>query len=142
MNDPVSTIKKFHTRIGEFELGKFDTLQGLGCRVELEELNDDGLTPLTLLPSRVRLTRAPSRQTLKVWQWFSHIKANRSRLDATITAVSEDGSAVVRWSLRGVAPLHWSGLGMSPSENPALDTEELELIFQEIADMELVNQDV
>ena len=129
--DPAVSVC-FVVQIDDHQLGAFNSCEGLGCEVILEQREEGGNNsyvwqlPTRLKYSNVKLTRPITRDTEKVAQWFASMATGFTRRTATIQAMTLDGTVVAEWSLAGVVPVRWQGPSLSP-DSPKVATETVEI---------------
>ena len=96
-------------------LGSFNSCEGLGCEVVIEEREEGGNNafvwqlPTRMKYSRVKLTRAVGGDSAKLTTWLAEFAATAQRQVATITAFTGDGVKVAAWTLQEVIPVRWTG---------------------------------
>jgi phage tail-like protein len=122
----------FAVNIDGNDLGTFNSCDGLGCEVVIEQREEGGNnTFVWQLPSRlkytnVRFTRPLGADTSKVASWFASMTAGVRRRTATIQVMSGDGKVVATWELDGVVPVRWSGPSLNlDSPKVAIETVEI-----------------
>jgi phage tail-like protein len=122
----------FSVEIDDTSLGSFNSCDGLGCEVVMEQREEGGNNSFVWqLPTRikygnVKLTRPVSQDSAKLTDWLARFVTGVTRQTATISARSPDNEVVASWSLDGVIPVRWSGPQLSP-DSPKIATETLEL---------------
>ncbi|GGK23299.1 phage tail protein [Pilimelia terevasa] len=122
----------FVVRIDDADLGVFNSCDGLGCEVVLEQREEGGNNghvwqlPTRLKYSTVKLSRPVTADSAKVLRWFAGLAHGITRKTATIEARTLDGTLVTSWALQGVVPVRWTGPQLSP-DSPKVATETLEL---------------
>jgi phage tail-like protein len=113
-SDPALSVC-FAVKIDDDDLGIFNSCEGLGCEVVIEQREEGGNNAfIWQLPSRlkytnVKFTRPLSADTAKVAKWFASMTSGVTRRTATIQAMRGDGSVVATWELAGVIPVRWTG---------------------------------
>jgi phage tail-like protein len=129
--DPAVSVC-FDVKIDDVALGWFNSCDGLGCEVVLEQREEGGNNGFVWqLPTRikygnVKLTRPVGRDSGKLTDWLAGFAAGVRRQTATISAMTIDGEVVASWELDGVVPVRWTGPSLSP-ESPKVATETVEL---------------
>ena len=122
----------FSVKIDDDELGSFNSCDGLGCEVVIEQREEGGNNGFVWqLPTRikygnVKLTRPVGKDSAKLTAWLASFATGVTRQTATITARGSDNEIVASWSLDGVIPVRWSGPQLSP-DSPKVATETVEL---------------
>jgi phage tail-like protein len=123
----------FSVEVGdEASLGSFNSCDGLGCEVVIEQREEGGNNGFVWqLPTRVKygnvkLTRPVSQDSAKLTAWLVSFATGVKRQTATISARGPDNQIVASWSLDGVIPVRWSGPQLSP-DSPKVATETIEL---------------
>jgi phage tail-like protein len=105
----------FAVKIDDDDLGTFNSCEGLGCEVVIEQREEGGNNSfIWQLPSRlkytnVKFTRPLSPDTAKVARWFASMTGGVTRRTATIQVMRGDGTVVATWELDGVIPVRWTG---------------------------------
>ena len=129
--DPAVSVC-FVVTLDDMDLGAFNSCEGLGAEVVLEQREEGGNNgfvwqlPTRLKYSNVKLSRPLGPDTMKVARWFSSMTGGVTRKTATIVAKSSDDVEVARWSLQDVVPVRWSGPSLN-LDSPKVATEVLEL---------------
>ncbi len=122
----------FAVKIDGNDLGTFNSCEGLGCEVVIEQREEGGNNAfIWQLPSRlkytnVKFTRPLGADTAKVAKWFASMTAGVKRRMATIKVMSGDGKVVATWELDGVVPVRWSGPSLN-LDSPKVATETVEI---------------
>ena len=127
----------FSVRIDDDELGWFNTCEGLGLEVVIEQREEGGNNGFVWqLPTRIKypnikLTRPLTKDTEQVAKWFARTIAGGAARGApqktgSICAMRADGSVVAEWNLLAVVPVRWTGPSLS-TESPKVSTETLEI---------------
>ena len=122
----------FAVMIDGNDLGTFNSCEGLGCEVVIEQREEGGNNAFVWqLPSRlkytnVKFTRPLGADTAKVANWFASMTAGVKRRTATIKVMSGDGKVVATWALDGVVPVRWSGPSLN-LDSPKVATETVEI---------------
>ena len=122
----------FSVKIDDEELGSFNSCDGLGCEVVIEQREEGGNNGFVWqLPTRikygnVKLTRPVGKDSAKLTAWLASFATGVTRHTATISARGPDNEIVASWSLDGVIPVRWSGPQLSP-DSPKVATETVEL---------------
>ena len=122
----------FAVKIDDNDLGTFNSCEGLGCEVVIEQREEGGNNAFVWqLPSRlkytnVKFTRPLGADTAKVANWFASMTAGVKRRTATIKVMSGDGKVVATWALDGVVPVRWSGPSLN-LDSPKVATETVEI---------------
>jgi phage tail-like protein len=122
----------FAVKIDDEDLGTFNSCEGLGCEVVIEQREEGGNNGFVWqLPSRlkytnIKLTRPLGADTVKIANWFAGMTGGVQRRTATILVKSADGQTVATWSLHGVVPVRWTGPSLShDSPKAAIETIEI-----------------
>ncbi len=122
----------FSVKIDDEELGSFNSCDGLGCEVVIEQREEGGNNGFVWqLPTRikygnVKLTRPVGKDSAKLTAWLASFATGVTRHTATISARGPDNEIVASWSLDGVIPVRWSGPQLSP-DSAKVATETVEL---------------
>jgi len=130
-DDPAVSVS-FVVTVDGIELGSFNTCDGLGCEVVLEQREEGGNNSLSWqLPTRlhypnVKLSLPVTPTTEKVAKWFAGMTTGIRRRTAHIEARTTDGRTVAQWGLLEVVPVRWTGPSFSP-ESPKVAVETIEI---------------
>jgi phage tail-like protein len=122
----------FSVKIDGNDLGTFNSCEGLGCEVVLEQREEGGNNgfvwqlPTRIKYTNVKLTRPLNRESSKLTEWLIGFASGVRRQTATITAMTADGEFVTSWALHGVIPVRWSGPSLNP-DSAKVVTETVEL---------------
>jgi len=122
----------FAVKIDDNDLGTFNSCEGLGCEVVLEQREEGGNNafvwqlPSRLKYSNVKLSRPLSADTVKVAKWFASMANGVQRRTATISAMTGDGQVVAQWGLADVVPVRWTGPTLN-LDSPKVATETVEI---------------
>lgn len=122
----------FAVKIDDDDLGTFNSCEGLGCEVVIEQREEGGNNgfiwqlPSRLKYSNVKFTRPLGPDTVKVAKWFASMTAGVKRRTATIQVMSGDMQVVATWSLDGVVPVRWTGPTLN-FDSPKVATETVEI---------------
>jgi phage tail-like protein len=129
--DPALSVC-FSVKIDDEELGSFNSCDGLGCEVVIEQREEGGNNGFVWqLPTRikygnVKLTRPVGKDSAKLTAWLASFATGVTRQTATISARGSNDEVVASWSLDGVIPVRWSGPQLSlDSPKVAIETVEL-----------------
>jgi phage tail-like protein len=129
--DPAVSVC-FAVSIDGNDLGTFNSCEGLGVEVVLEQREEGGNNghvwqlPTRLKYSNVKFSRPLGPDTVQVAKWFSSMTGGVKRRTATIVAMTQDGTKVATWSLAGVVPVRWSGPSLN-LDSPKVATETIEI---------------
>ena len=129
--DPAVTAC-FVVKIDDADLGAFNSCEGLGVEVVMEQREEGGNNGLVWqLPTRIKysnikLSRPISSDTNAVIDWLTKLPVEIAEHTATIEARTADNETVATWSLAGVVPVKWSGPSLS-LDSPKVATETLEI---------------
>ena len=129
--DPAVTVC-FAVSIDDKDLGTFNSCEGLGVEVVLEQREEGGNNgfvwqlPTRLKYPNVKLSRPLGPDTMKVARWFSSMTGGVTRRTATIVAMTADDQVVARWGLADVVPVRWSGPSLN-LDSPKVATETIEI---------------
>jgi len=129
--EPAVTVC-FGVEIDNNELGAFNSCDGLGVEVVIEQREEGGNNGFVWqLPTRVKygnvkLSRPVGRDSAKLTAWLASFATGVERHTATITARTQNNEIVATWSLDGVIPVRWSGPQLN-LDSPKVATETIEL---------------
>lgn len=130
--DEVAVAISFVVKIDDQDLGAFNTCEGLGCEVVVEQREEGGNNghiwqlPTRMKFSNVKLSRPITADSAKLMRWFSGMASGIKRKTATIEARTLEGTVIARWGLLDVIPIRWTGPQLNP-DSPKVATETLEL---------------
>ncbi|SDZ21581.1 conserved hypothetical phage tail region protein [Micromonospora pattaloongensis] len=130
--DEVAVAIAFVVKIDDQDLGAFNTCDGLGCEVVVEQREEGGNNghvwqlPTRMKFSNVKLSRPVTAESTKLMRWFSGMANGITRKTATIEARTLEGTVIARWGLLDVIPVKWTGPQLSP-DSPKVAVETLEL---------------
>ncbi|MFJ8579965.1 phage tail protein [Micromonospora sp. NPDC093277] len=130
--DEVAVAIAFVVKIDDQDLGAFNTCDGLGCEVVVEQREEGGNNghvwqlPTRMKFSNVKLSRPITADSVKLMRWFSGMANGIKRKTATIEARTLEGTVIARWGLLDVIPVRWTGPQLSP-DSPKVAVETLEL---------------
>ena len=122
----------FAVKIDDTSLGSFNSCDGLGVEVVLEQREEGGNNgfvwqlPTRLKYSNVKLSRPICNDTTAVMKWLSSMTTGVTVRTASIAAMSTEGQVVAQWSLLGVIPVRWTGPGLN-LDSPKVAIETLEI---------------
>jgi phage tail-like protein len=122
----------FAVTIDGLKLGTFNSCEGLGVEVVLEQREEGGNNgfvwqlPTRLKFSNVKLTRAVCSDTSEVMAWLATMSTGFTPKTANISALTADRTVVASWGLLGVIPVRWTGPTLN-LDSPKVATETLEL---------------
>jgi phage tail-like protein len=123
---------RFLVAIDKNALGAFNTCEGLGCEVVLEQREEGGNNGfIWQLPTRIKygnikLSRSICKDSDKLTAWIASFATKVTRSTASISAMTGDGEIVVTWTLDGVIPVRWTGPSLNP-DSAKIATETVEL---------------
>jgi len=122
----------FVVSIDDENLGAFNSCDGLGCEVVMEQREEGGSNgviwqlPTRMRYSNVKLSRPVTSASARILQYFTEMAGGVKRRTATIEARTQEGTVIARWALTGVIPVRWTGPQLS-ADSPKVATETLEL---------------
>jgi phage tail-like protein len=131
--DPGTSVH-FRLRIDSIDLGDWNTCDGLGVEVELEEHQEGGNNgfvwrlPSRLIYPNVSLTRPLTDDTAKVFNYLTQLPKQVRRGTAEIAALKPDRSPLVHWGLADVVLVRWSGPSFDPNQSDVA-MESIELAY-------------
>jgi phage tail-like protein len=129
---PMAISVFFVVQIDDKDLGSFNSCDGLGVEVVLEQREEGGNNgfvwqfPTRLKYPNIKLTRPLGAESAAVVTWMSKLMSGYHRGTGTISAMTAAGKTVVVWSLDGVVPVRWTGPALTP-DSPKVVTETLEI---------------
>jgi len=113
--DEVAVAVAFVVKIDDQDLGAFNSCDGLGCELVVEQREEGGNNGLVWqLPTRmkystIKLSRPVTADSAKLMRWFATLPSGIRRKTATIEARTLEGRVIARWGLLDVIPVLWSG---------------------------------
>src|SRR5262245_59284345 len=122
----------FAVTIDNMELGTFNSCDGLGIEVVVEQREEGGNNefvwqlPTRLKFSNIKLTRLVCADTTEVMKWLASMYAGVTPKTANMSALAAERKVVAAWCLLGVIPVKWSGPSLN-LDSPTVATETLEL---------------
>jgi len=129
--EPAVTVF-FDVKIDNDGLGRFDSCEGLGVEVVMEQREEGGNNgfvwqlPTRLKYTNIKLSRPIGPDTAKVARWFSDMTSHVTRRTGTIVAMTSDKVPVATWNLEGVVPVRWTGPNLNlDSPKAAIETIEI-----------------
>lgn len=138
-NDDPAVSVCFVVSIDSMGLGAFNSCEGLGCEVVIEQREEGGNNDFVWqLPTRIKypnikLSRPLTKETETVAQWFAQAargigkrSAKANTKTGVIQAMTGDGDVVASWELLDVVPVRWTGPSLNP-DSPKVATETIEI---------------
>lgn len=129
--EPAVTVC-FSVTIDKDNLGSFNSCDGLGVEVVIEQREEGGNNgfvwqlPTRIKYTNIKLSRPICDDTTKVMAWLSSMTTGVTRQTASITAMSTEGQPVATWQLNGVIPVRWTGPSLN-LDSPKVAVETLEI---------------
>ncbi|MGH3815041.1 MAG: phage tail protein [Pseudonocardiaceae bacterium] len=135
--DPAVSVR-FAVKLDSMELGEFNSCEGLGCEVVIEQREEGGNNGFVWqLPTRIKypnikLSRPLTKKTETVAKWFAQaVQGSGARTaegtkTGEIRALTGDGDVVAIWELLDVVPVRWTGPSLN-LESPKVATETIEI---------------
>lgn len=130
--DDIAVAVAYVVKIDDQNLGAFNSCDGLGCELVVEQREEGGNNGLVWqLPTRmkysnIKLSRPVTADSVRLMRWFATLASGLTRKTATIEARTLEGTVIARWGLLDVLPVRWTGPQLSP-DSPKVATETLEL---------------
>src|SRR5688572_9013912 len=109
----------FVVSIDDENLGAFNSCDGLGCEVVMEQREEGGSNgvvwqlPTRMKYSNVKLSRPVTSASARILRYFTEMASGVKRRTATIEARTQEGTVIARWALTGVIPVRWTGPQLS-----------------------------
>lgn len=131
--DPGTSVH-FRLVVAGVDLGDWNSCNGLGCEVEVEDYREGGNNEFvwhlasSVRYSNVTLSRPLTRDTRKVATYLSSLPTRVQRGNAQIAALRPDLGELVQWGLRDVIVVRWTGPTFDPSRSEVA-TESIELAY-------------
>ncbi|MFE7745528.1 phage tail protein [Nocardia sp. NPDC057455] len=129
--DPAVSVC-FVVTIDNMSLGAFNSCEGLGCEVVMEQREEGGNNgyvwqlPTRIKFSNIKLSRPVTSDTAKVAAWFGSVATGVRGKTGQIKAMTADGTVVAQWGLLGVMPVRWTGPSLN-AESPKVAVETIEI---------------
>jgi len=129
--DPAVSVC-FKVSIDKDSLGVFNSCEGLGCEIVIEQREEGGNNAMIWqLPTRmkftnVKLSRPIGEDSAKLTKWFAGMVNGVKPTTMVISAMTMDERVVAEWSLFGVIPVRWTGPSLN-FDSPKVATETLEV---------------
>ena len=107
--EPAVSVR-FLVAIDKNDLGAFNTCEGLGCEVVLEQREEGGNNgfvwqlPTRIKYSNIKLSRPICKDSDKLTAWIASFATRSPGSTASISAMTGDGDIVVTWNLDGRHP--------------------------------------
>jgi len=137
--EPATTVR-YSVSIDKESLGIFNSCEGLGIEVVMEQREEGGNNsfvhqlPTRLKYSNVKFGRPLTKDTEKVAAWFASLATGVERRSAVITAMQADGTVVATWGLKDVVPVRWTGPSLTPDSSKVV-TETIEIAHHGFSDV-------
>ncbi len=125
----------FIVTIDDHDLGAFNSCEGLGAEVVIEQREEGGNNGFVWqLPTRIKypnikLTRPLTSDTTKVAKWLADSIGGKPKArtgTGSILALTSESKEIASWGLLDVVPVRWTGPSFNP-ESPKVATETLEI---------------
>ena len=129
--DPAVSVC-FKVKIDEFPLGLFNSCEGLGAEIVIEQREEGGNNgmvwqlPTRMKFSNVKLSRPICEDSKQLTTWFASMINGVTPTTMVISAMTLDKTVVAEWSLHGVIPVRWTGPSLN-LDTPKVATETLEV---------------
>ena len=129
--DPAVSVC-FKVSIDKDSLGFFQSCEGLGCEIVIEQREEGGNNAMVWqLPTRmkftnVKLSRPIGADSAKLTAWFAGMINGVKPTTMVISAMNMEDRVVAEWSLLGVIPVRWTGPSLNFDSNKVA-TETLEV---------------
>jgi phage tail-like protein len=129
--DPAVSVC-FAVSIDKDTLGVFNSCEGLGCEMVIEQREEGGNNgmvwqlPTRMKYSNVKLSRPIGPYSANLTRWFAGMVDGVKPVTAVIKAMTMDQRVVAEWSLFGVIPVRWTGPSLN-YDSPKVATETLEI---------------
>ena len=129
--EPAVTVC-FAVSIDGDDLGVFNSCEGLGVEVVMEQREEGGNNgyvwqlPTRIKYSNIKFTRPLGKDTTKITDWFASMIGGFTRSEAVITARNARDQIVASWELAEVIPVRWTGPSLNP-DSPKVATETVEI---------------
>jgi phage tail-like protein len=129
--DPAVSVC-FQVSIDQEELGVFNSCEGLGAEIVIEQREEGGNNgmvwqlPTRMKFSNVKLSRPICEDSKQLTTWFASMINGVTPTTMVISAMTMDDRVVASWSLEGVIPVRWTGPSLN-FDAPKVATETLEV---------------
>jgi len=128
--EPAVTVF-FDVTIDKEGFGLFDSCEGLGVEVVMEQREEGGVNgfvwqlPTRLKYTNIKLSRPIGPYTAKVATWFTEMTSQVVMRTGAIVAMTSERVPVATWNLNGVVPVRWTGPNLNvDSPKAAIETIE------------------
>jgi phage tail-like protein len=128
----------FGVTIDGDDLGAFNSCEGLGVEVVIEQREEGGNNlfvwqlPTRIKYTNIKLSRPLCRDTTAVMKWLASMTTGVKPQTASISAMTGELKVVARWGLLGVIPVRWTGPSLN-LDSPKVATETLEIAYHGFA---------
>jgi phage tail-like protein len=122
----------FGVTIDDKRLGAFNSCEGLGLEIVLEQREEGGQNgfiwqlPTRIKYTNIKLTRPLCQDTTEVMAWLASMTSGVKPSTGSITAMTAALKPVAQWKLDGVIPVKWNGPGLN-LDSPKVAMETLEI---------------
>lgn len=122
----------FAVTIDDNKLGTFNSCEGLGLEIVLEQREEGGQNgfvwqlPTRIKYSNIKLSRPLCQDTTEVMSWLASMTTGVKPQTASIAAMTAERKIVAQWGLLGVIPVRWNGPSLN-LDSPKVATETLEI---------------
>lgn len=130
-DEPAVTVC-FAVSVDDMKLGTFNSCEGLGVEVVLEQREEGGNNgfiwqlPTRMKYTNIKLSRALCADTDEVMAWLASMTTGVKPRTANISAMTAERKVVAAWGLLGVVPVRWTGPSFN-LDSPKVAVETLEI---------------
>ena len=137
MSDPsdkkeITVGVSFKVDIDKTNLGIFNTCEGLGLEVVMEQREEGGNNgfvwqlPTRMKYTNIKLSRPIGPDSATLTKWIVKALNGLTPITGVISALDAEGKSVAEWTLTGVVPVRWTGPSLN-FDSPKVFTETLEI---------------
>jgi phage tail-like protein len=133
LNSPALSVFFRVSVDAEFDLGYWNSISGLGMKLEVTKRPDSSITFLQHHQKKhidyghITLKRWCTTNSAAIINWISAYHLLPIPTSGEIAAIAQDGSTVASWQMIGVSPVEWTGPTFDASAALAAPTESLKI---------------
>src|SRR6478736_1972729 len=105
----------FAVELDEKSIGIFNTCEGLGLEVVMEQREEGGNNgfvwqlPTRMKYTNIKLSRPIGPDSATLTKWIVKALNGLTPITGVISALDAEGKPVAEWTLTGVVPVRWTG---------------------------------
>jgi phage tail-like protein len=117
----------------EFDLGYWNSITGIGVKLEVTKRNDTAVTILQHHQKKhidyghITLKRQCTTNSAAIINWINAYHLLPIPTSAEISAICQDGTPIATWQMIGVSPVEWQGPTFDASAALTVPTESLKI---------------